>query len=445
MVLARSRVPEGQPRVAISLDDAHKGPFLVVTRAGHFVTCLGRGMSPGQLPVVTRQKLEAALTIAGDQRARSQALHERVADLGGSKRLIRRIFERSDWLSREEFVAVSALQPLLSGTFMYLFLKSISALSESQLAYAFLLRRQRSDKRLEPGLRAYWKMLWAMGHFLTLAAMGDRQLATERFSIANGVPGLEEHSLSVVLMNHGIAPLALRGAWAMGRAGKQLVSRFKSTLAAPTSHIALVDAAMVLGAIGLRQSRTRSEIQKVMVTTIARAAHLDPLPPEPAHEDLYKVWGQGYASEVHALLNAKTDELDARGVREGRRALFDKLEARLEVGKRPFASPDDIPESVARAALFDLDEPFTTRFGAALRCTRRVGAVARASAEDFYYPADLLPHVRRRWQPEHSIAMLETMNRCFKPGPPRRVEKTPGRNEPCVCESGKKYKRCCGA
>ena len=26
---------------------------------------------------------------------------------------------------------------------------------------------------------------------------------------------------------------------------------------------------------------------------------------------------------------------------------------------------------------------------------------------------------------------------------PRRVEKLPGRNEPCPCESGKKYKKCC--
>jgi len=27
----------------------------------------------------------------------------------------------------------------------------------------------------------------------------------------------------------------------------------------------------------------------------------------------------------------------------------------------------------------------------------------------------------------------------------RRVQKGPGRNEPCVCGSGRKYKRCCMA
>ena len=32
------------------------------------------------------------------------------------------------------------------------------------------------------------------------------------------------------------------------------------------------------------------------------------------------------------------------------------------------------------------------------------------------------------------------------PKPPtRRVDKTPGRNDPCPCGSGKKYKKCCGA
>lgn len=29
-------------------------------------------------------------------------------------------------------------------------------------------------------------------------------------------------------------------------------------------------------------------------------------------------------------------------------------------------------------------------------------------------------------------------------GKPRRVEKKPGRNEPCTCGSEKKFKKCCG-
>lgn len=35
--------------------------------------------------------------------------------------------------------------------------------------------------------------------------------------------------------------------------------------------------------------------------------------------------------------------------------------------------------------------------------------------------------------------------RLLNPPEPVRVEKKPGRNAPCRCGSGKKYKRCCGA
>ncbi|MBM7072427.1 SEC-C domain-containing protein [Shewanella sp. 202IG2-18] len=31
-----------------------------------------------------------------------------------------------------------------------------------------------------------------------------------------------------------------------------------------------------------------------------------------------------------------------------------------------------------------------------------------------------------------------------KPQVPRRVTAKIGRNDPCLCESGKKYKKCCG-
>ena len=59
-VLARAGLPEGAERVAISLDDPIEGPFVVVTREGRFVTCLGAGMLVSDLPIVTRERLDAA-------------------------------------------------------------------------------------------------------------------------------------------------------------------------------------------------------------------------------------------------------------------------------------------------------------------------------------------------------------------------------------------------
>ncbi len=39
--------------------------------------------------------------------------------------------------------------------------------------------------------------------------------------------------------------------------------------------------------------------------------------------------------------------------------------------------------------------------------------------------------------------MKEAQEKAKKPQKPVKVEKVPGRNEPCSCGSGKKYKKCC--
>jgi hypothetical protein len=53
-LLEQLRLPEGAARVALSLGDGERGPFVVVARDGHFVTCLAEGMSPGDHPVIPR-------------------------------------------------------------------------------------------------------------------------------------------------------------------------------------------------------------------------------------------------------------------------------------------------------------------------------------------------------------------------------------------------------
>jgi SWIM/SEC-C metal-binding protein len=39
---------------------------------------------------------------------------------------------------------------------------------------------------------------------------------------------------------------------------------------------------------------------------------------------------------------------------------------------------------------------------------------------------------------------LAALRRLEKPLKPVKVKETPGRNDPCPCGSGKKYKKCCG-
>jgi uncharacterized protein YecA (UPF0149 family) len=69
-------------------------------------------------------------------------------------------------------------------------------------------------------------------------------------------------------------------------------------------------------------------------------------------------------------------------------------------------------------------------------------------AADLYLPAHLIDAYRadlRQWDPETTLAQLDSQHRYFMRDRPIRAESTPGRNAPCSCGSGKKYKRCCGA
>ena len=114
-VLGMVSLPDSAARVAISLADPVLGPFIIVTRDGHFVTCLGTGMKPGPHPVVTRGQLDALSAKVSDLKERL-ALATRIA--GNKERacaqLLRRIVVTPDKVSREDFLAVSVWQPLLA-------------------------------------------------------------------------------------------------------------------------------------------------------------------------------------------------------------------------------------------------------------------------------------------------------------------------------------------
>ena len=57
-LLGDLRLGEVSPRVAISIDDKVRGPFIVVTREGQFVTCLGAGMCVSVMPVLSKEHFD---------------------------------------------------------------------------------------------------------------------------------------------------------------------------------------------------------------------------------------------------------------------------------------------------------------------------------------------------------------------------------------------------
>jgi hypothetical protein len=86
-LLEQRRLPEGAARVALSLGDGARGPFVVVARDGHFVTCLAEGMSPGDHPVIAGRPRVAA----GDLHARAPLTgpcRSAWADLSGRRPMV---------------------------------------------------------------------------------------------------------------------------------------------------------------------------------------------------------------------------------------------------------------------------------------------------------------------------------------------------------------------
>ena len=193
-VLGALALPDGAERIAISLDDAALGPFVVVTRDGHFVTCLGRGMRSGDLPVVTRPELDAC----GRRVAR---LHEKLSlarqlEAGDrrSQQLLRRLLLSPDSISREDFLEVAAWEPLLGTACLDTYLAMGTALVEQ----GPLLRglRLRKDVR-EAALRDYWNLLHAAGH---MALLGSATAEREHYAALTGTrPGARAA--------HGVRPL----------------------------------------------------------------------------------------------------------------------------------------------------------------------------------------------------------------------------------------------
>ena len=73
-VVLLSHVPDfkdRKKRVAISLDHPRKGPFIIVSCAGRFITCLASGMFPSRHPIITRKQLDATTAHVREIRART--------------------------------------------------------------------------------------------------------------------------------------------------------------------------------------------------------------------------------------------------------------------------------------------------------------------------------------------------------------------------------------
>lgn len=425
-ILQSSAVPEAVERVALSLDDLQRGPFLIVTRDGHFVTCLARDMDPGSLPVIARDRLNSSAVKVERERERA-ALQGRIE--GGDARLrvlMRRLFLDADSISREDFLEIAAWEPLLGPVFLNTYVAMAAELSQQT---ALLSQKRLARRASDVALREYWHLLHAAGHVALLGSMtNDRQ---DYDAIAESTPGVRS-AFSYPLTGTGVTTFMLKGAWAAGRVGKPMLPAFKRALCEDVSLFELFDSLLVLLALGRRSSKYRAEIKKAVLAAPRKATTPEAIALRAALGREIELVCMLTAS----LLDASRNDLDEMLFRVGARHFEDHNQ---------FAKDREIQDIATTLPLLSWTDGITD--GTSLVRTFNLTAVAsELPPERFYLPRAALDEFREPWTPDHTWRMLDPMTKAAKTrAPARREQGKVGRNELCACGSGRKSKRCCGA
>ena len=279
------------------------------------------------------------------------------------------------------------------------------------------------------GLERQNRLTWAVGHLMLLSGAGERKSRDE--ILALNLKSTPTFSCSA----QGAITFVLRAVWAAARFGKATIPAYKRALDGSPSYLEAVESALCLGGIGLRNSASLAQVRKILEHHATNANSSD----------------EGAGAVRDCIAKAALDMVDAAGKQEeaivniGRDFAKSMSEHRLPEGHPlRFATPEEVPEDLARTAVLAFEHNVYETAGARLLFAAMPTA-ARAQAEDFYFPRDVVRGWLGEWSPEETLGRLQTMNALMPKSEPHRATKTPGRNEPCHCGSGRKWKKCHGA
>jgi hypothetical protein len=409
--LARARLPERAERAAISIDHPLEGPFLVVTREARFVTCLGRGMRTGGLPIVTRPQLDLAW--------RELALLAQAEEFDSKPRLFRAQFkallDAGGSATREQFEAVARWVPIFGPHLAAMLVDETRAQSELAIRARNIFAPHRRHEKL---LRAIHECGHVLGHLNAMVGASEESGARmAKVRDAGGTP----FAVSSMMFMSSPRPAWIRALWANSRWGVPLVDDIDEILSRLDTDLTLSDAMVSFGAIGVRDR----DLRRAARTGLRDAtSHVIP--------EL-----RTFAKEQWQSLRRAFDEpetIDAVVVQAGR-----ELYADLAVDGPDTVPAAEIPDDVARAMAMHIpvERDQLMSLGVLL-----LPWLARAEARDLYLPEKYARAVHKRWEMEDTLLDLALLRNPDGEVPRVRAV-TQGRNERCACGSGKKFKRCC--
>ncbi len=418
-LLDREQLPRETERIAIALGDEDGSPHVIVARDGHFVTCLGAGMSPRPWPVLPRKALMGSLGFASDMRRRKQTAKE-IARTGEDEiDLLTRITKRKNRLSREEIIGISAFAPLFAHD-IYV----ISAKRASDVVQAALI----SEHPAREGIERHTRQVWA-------AAYGVEVCGTVEERIAKPIVTKLGEALSFSTITSHLADhtFVLRGIWAASMVGPRLVRSYLSRFDRALSAMKALDACLGLAAIALRHEDARDEIERELAarTSVRRGTKLD------------NVFAAFAGSAINTI--QKADVLEDAARKFGALSYFMLASAKLEPGMPGhFASEDEVPPDLAETAYLNEGGSLETDPEASIaHLFGGVALLAKVSVGAFHYPGALVKSLVEPWGEEHVRAHFRQLRASRGITKPMRYDAKVGRNEACPCGSGKKSKKCC--
>ena len=424
-VLDNVRLPEGADRVALALGTASDGPHVVVTRDGHFVTCLGAGMKTGAHPVVSRAHLDALA--AKVERVRDGIALARKRGLDETK-LLEKISAAGPAVSREDFVAAEAVIGPASGILIGAYAEWARTIEES-LPILMRPTTNRSAQRMAAAGIA--RGAWLMGHSALI------QIDTASREWIEGWAAMESwsrHSPWTFLFRLSAFPFAARAVWIAARLGKPILPSYRERFAKATDMMEFVEAGWGLVAMGLRHKGLRAEIWRT----------LQGRKPEASDAPWVTSLSQVFIDITGMLDENKEEELRVEGLNAGRHMVVQYTEHLPSSSPHRYSDPARVGDELALAALLGgWHDVHREEEGAGLLILGVVMA-SRARAEDFYLPASLLAAVGQPSLEDLGASLIEMRRALVGVSKPVTREPTPGRNDPCFCGSGKKYKKCHG-
>ncbi|WP_230470149.1 SEC-C metal-binding domain-containing protein [Lujinxingia vulgaris] len=430
--LEGTRIPPEYERVALALSDEPHGPHVVVTRSGTFVTCLGAGMEPRGLYVLERAR---TVGLHGYLEQMREAYDKVVSSDLVPKRVFRTAHQACHCLSREAFEEFRLVSALCSEE-LYPSLAQCSgkvARGFQKLALGLGSKARRIRKMspaLEKRLRGYWEDLFFLSHLTVVHAANAADLEMVYRETQRAEEMVEINLF--LLYGEMLFGVSLRALWCAAAYADVIAPRLMDALrwedVGKKGYYA-----MAMTVIALRHPEYHQGLVALLRSWDSAAGNTEAMLSE----------GQTVELILSKLLLPVLESPEEAREEHVRRARFQYEEAwkdKAVQGTR--RAPETLSDAEAIAVyhmmLFDREGGHTTVYHLA----QALPFLAQASAADLYPPAELLNH-EPSWAPFVGLAWLEHLGMRLSTRAPVKVKATPGRNDACPCESGRKYKQCC--